>query len=328
MNSQLATHPATPSAIGIDVGKDELVTCVRRSNGVAESPVTFPNSMVGIRQFIRKLTRELIPPATPILLESTGPYHWMAARMLADRQYHAKVVNPLHTKQIARLSVRKRKTDPVDAAQLAFLASQGYGYPLRETEAMASRKALVRHYWKLRLAATSLRVHERYLTEFRGCSRHRVSPLLVKRCDALKQEIVRAFDHGNDLAYLDSIPGVSPMLAATILAEITPRDRFSRLAQLVAYAGLDPAVRQSGGKPARYGRISKRGSPILRAALFLAAFGCFSRPPFRSLYDQYRARGLHHTTVLCILGRKILRIAVTLLRKRRRFDARYVTVDN
>lgn len=314
--------------IGIDVGKEELVTCIRSSqSGLAASPVSFPNSSIGIKQFMRKLADDGISLDTPILLESTGPYHWAAAHILTVHHYLAKVVNPIHTKQIARLSVRKRKTDKVDAAQLAFLASQGYGYPFRETEDMAQRKALVRHWWKLRATATAHLLHERYLDEFRGISRFRISPLLLKKCDVLKKEIVSLCSHGNDLRYLDSIPGVSPFLGATILTELTPLDRFERVEQVVAYAGLDPSVKQSGGKAARYGKVSKRGSPILRHALFLAAWGSFTRTPFRPLYLRYKKRGLHHTTVMCILSRKILRIAYALLTKRTIFDAHYLTVD-
>lgn len=311
-------------AIGIDVGRKELVACIRSSNGLTEPPVSFPNSSIGLKQFLHHLEQNRIVSDEPILLESTGPYHWQAAYTLTQEGYLAKVVNPLHTKQIIRHSIRKRKTDKVDAGHLAFLASQGYGYPFRETSEGVYQKALVRHYWKLRATATSHIMHERYLKEFRGLSRLGISSLVVKRCEKVKKEIIKEFNKGNDLRYLDSIPGITPFLGATLLAELTPLDRFTRLEQIVAYAGLDPSVKQSGGKPARFGRISKRGSPVLRQALFLAAFGCFSKQPFIRIYQRYKGRGLHHNTILCIIARKILRIAVTLLKKRETFKEQHI----
>jgi len=313
-------------SVGIDVGKEELVACIRDTDGKSAMPAPFPNTSIGLKKLIVHIKTEGIGADDPILLESTGPYHWQAARTLADRGYFVKVANPLHTKQIARLSIRKRKTDNVDASHLAFLASQQYGYRFIETEEMAKKKALVRHFWKLRRTATNLMIHERYLKQYRHISRASVSALLVKRCEKLKKEIVQEWSTGNDVKYLDSIPGITPFLAATILAELMPLERFQRIDQIIAFAGLDPSVKQTGGKRGTHGPISKRGSPTLREALFLAAFGSFSKGLMRGVYKRYKDRGLHHNAILCILARKILRIAVALLKKRRVFDpARLLT---
>lgn len=313
--------------IGIDVGKRELVTCIRHSNGVTEPPATFANTSLGLKKFVVHLARQGIAKDVPIVLESTGPYHWTAARYLADHGYISKVINPLHTKQIARYSIRKRKTDKIDAAQLAFLASQNYGYVFVETKEMAKKKALVRHYWKLRGVAGSLSIHERYLKQYRGITAASVSEYLIAKCKSLRERIVRDWSTGNDLKYLDSIPGITPFLAATILAELQPLDRFQRVDQIIAFAGLDPSVKQTGGKPGSHGGLSKRGARTLRHVLYLAAFGSFHHA-MRPLYDAYRKRGLHHTEVLCILSRKILRIAVSLLRKRKMFDPTYLMIKN
>lgn len=311
------------AGIGIDVGKRELVTCIRHSNGVSDPPAAFANSSLGLKKFVVHLTTENIEKDVPILLESTGPYHWNAARYLTDQGYVAKVVNPIHTRQIARYSIRKRKTDKIDAAQLAFLASQRYGYVFMETREMAQKKALVRHYWKLKGVAGSLAIHERYLKQYRGITAATVTPQMLAKCKVLKERIVQQWSSGNDLKYLDSIPGVTPFLGATILAELQPLDRFQKIDQIIAFAGLDPSVKQTGGKPGNHGALSKRGSRTLRQALYLAAFGTFHHA-FRPLYDAYRNRGLAHTEVLCILSRKILRIAVALLKKRRMFDPAYL----
>ena len=316
------TIVASPG-IGIDVGKRELVTCIRRLNGVTEPPATFTNSSIGLKKFVVHLVNCGVEKTTPIVLESTGPYHWPAARYLADHGYLSKVINPLHTKHIARYSIRKRKTDKIDAAQLAFLASQQYGYAFVETKEMAQKKALIRHYWKLKLTAGSLSIHERYLKQHRGITAASVTKYILERCETLKARIVKEWGSGNDIKYLDSIPGITPFLAITILAELEPLDRFARVEQIVAFAGLDPAVSQTGGKPGLHGKLTKRGSRTLRHVLYLAAMGSF-RCAWRETYDSYQKRGLKHTETLCIISRKILRTAVALLKKRRVFDPNYL----
>lgn len=303
-------------SVGIDVGKTELVASIRNSDGKMAIPAPFPKTIMGVRKLIVHLRKHNIGNNEPILLESTGPYHWQAARSLTDKGYFVKVANPLHTKHIARHSIRKQKTDKVDAGHLAFLASQNYGYRFMETKEMARKKALARHCFKLRQIATRLTLRERYLKEYRGIGQYTASAAVLKVCETAKKALIKEWLSGNELKYVDSIPVVSPFLGAVILSELLPLEQFTRMDQIIAFAGLDPSVKQSGGKPDKHGRISKRGSPVLRLALFLAAFGSFSKKPTNLFCLRYKERGLHHNAILCILARKILRIAVALLKKR------------
>jgi transposase len=71
--------------------------------------------------------------------------------------------------------------------------------------------------------------------------------------------------------YLTTIPGIGVVLAAAILGEIGDVNRFPELEKLVAYAGIDPTVHRSGQFDATEAHMSKRGSPCLRRALWLAA---------------------------------------------------------
>ena len=68
-----------------------------------------------------------------------------------------------------------------------------------------------------------------------------------------------------------SIPGIGDTLWPIILGEIGDADRFSTVKKLIAFAGLDPVVSKSGRFENKSGHISKRGSSLLRKALFLAA---------------------------------------------------------
>lgn len=307
-------------AIGIDVGKKEMVACIRSSKGLTGDTISIPNSNTGVEKFLSFLEKKGITRKTPILVESTGPYHWCIAKRARETAWNIKVINPILTKRIVRHSIRKLKTDKVDSRHLAFLASQGYGYSFRETADMTRLKALIRHYWKMVILQTNCRRHEEYLKVHHRFSRLPVANYLNRYLKKLKGEIIEQYGNPREIGYLDSIPGVTPLLAISLRAELQPLGRFHQTKQLIAYAGLDPAVKQSGMAPVRFSRLSKRGSSVLRKILFFAAFGAFHHGPFKPLYDRYKQRGLHHTTVLCIIARKILRIAVTLIRKKEFFN--------
>ena len=70
---------------------------------------------------------------------------------------------------------------------------------------------------------------------------------------------------------LTTIPGIGTTLGATIFSEIGDINRFDKPKQLIAYAGMDPSVKQSGNFVGTQSHMSKRGSPYLRRALWLAA---------------------------------------------------------
>ena len=72
-----------------------------------------------------------------------------------------------------------------------------------------------------------------------------------------------------------TIPGIGPINGATILGEIGDIQKFSNPKKLVAYAGIDASVTQSGQYEATHNVMSKRGSPYLRKALFSAALAAF-----------------------------------------------------
>jgi transposase len=69
----------------------------------------------------------------------------------------------------------------------------------------------------------------------------------------------------------ETIPSIGPVLAAAIIGEIGDISRFSGARALVAYAGLDASVRASGLFEGTRNRMAKRGSPLLRNSLWLAA---------------------------------------------------------
>ncbi len=85
---------------------------------------------------------------------------------------------------------------------------------------------------------------------------------------------------------ITTITGIGPTLGAYILSEIGDINRFSSAAKLAAYAGIDPTMRQSGEYNGVRNRMSKRGSPYLRHAIWLAASSAVLHDPALKLYFQ------------------------------------------
>ncbi|EOT43859.1 IS110 family transposase [Enterococcus columbae] len=115
---------------------------------------------------------------------------------------------------------------------------------------------------------------------------------------------------------ITTIPGIGIVIGATILGEIGDIQRFSNPKKLVAYAGIDASVTQSGEYEATHNVMSKRGSPYLRKALFQAALVA-SRcdPTFRAFYDKKRAEGKHHFTAIGAVARKLCYVIHAILTK-------------
>jgi transposase len=82
-----------------------------------------------------------------------------------------------------------------------------------------------------------------------------------------------------------TIPGISSVVASTVLASIGDVSRFPSAQKLSSYFGLTPKVRQSGDQPARHGRISKQGNGDARKMLVEAAWSAKTAPgPLRAFF--------------------------------------------
>lgn len=117
--------------------------------------------------------------------------------------------------------------------------------------------------------------------------------------------------------------GISPVLAAVIHAESDPIADFASADEYVAYTGLDPSRRESGDSIHHNGRISKRGSPVLRHALYLAAFVIYRKHEyFHRIYRKHRRLGKEHDNALVIVARHLARVMWRMLTDSRPFSKR------
>lgn len=121
----------------------------------------------------------------------------------------------------------------------------------------------------------------------------------------------------SEYSVITTISGIGPTLGSIIVSEIGDIERFDSSSKLVAYAGLDASVRQSGEFNSSKNKISKRGSPYLRRALWMAAFMSLQCDP--ALYDYYsklRARGKTHRCAVTAVARKLTVIVWAIMKSK------------
>jgi hypothetical protein len=114
---------------------------------------------------------------------------------------------------------------------------------------------------------------------------------------------------------LTKIPGMGITLAAVILSEIGDISRFHDPKQLTAFAGLDPVLKQSGMNKGLGYHMSKRGSPYLRRALWLAANSIKKwDPSFAYAYQKKIDSGKNKSQALGFISHKLLNVVFTVLK--------------
>ena len=114
---------------------------------------------------------------------------------------------------------------------------------------------------------------------------------------------------------LTTIVGVGNTLAAVFVAEIGDINRFDAPDKLAAFAGIDPSVRQSGEFNGTCCRMSKRGSPYLRRAFWLAAVaGIRTNAALRALYDKKRSQGKAYAVAVSVVMRKLCNIVYAVMK--------------
>lgn len=135
--------------------------------------------------------------------------------------------------------------------------------------------------------------------------------LLIQQINFIEQQVCDVEIQIKELLHkfnsqITTVPGIGDIIGAAILSEIGDIDRFSNPSKLVAYAGIDASVHQSGGYISANNKMSKRGSPYLRTALFRAALiASVHDPVFKAYYQKKHSEGKHHLTCLGAVARKL-----------------------
>ncbi len=140
-----------------------------------------------------------------------------------------------------------------------------------------------------------------------------VTDLLIKECRAAATK---------EMALLTSIGGLGEITTAHFVAETHGRI-FSDSKKLIAFAGLDPIIKESGQWKGK-GKISKRGNRSLRRLLFLmATLVVRNNAYFRVLYDRKRQEGKKYRQAILAVAHKLLRVIHAMLRHQALFNPAY-----
>jgi transposase len=325
--------PPVAHSVGIDVAAATLAVVVLPTAGGAAPAQTVANTAAGWRGLARHLRAAgCDPAATRLVMEATGSYWVGAATALTAAGWTVCVVSPASARAYATATMRRAKTDAVDAAALA-----AYGRDLKPAAwtpppgEVRELQLLVRQRDDLVALRTATRNRRHALAQLPAVPAEVLEPAAavlavldeqIARLEGLIQaRAAAAASLAEDVARLDAIKGVGLLTAALVVTELWGLGPNLTPDQAVAYAGLDPAPKESGTSVRGGAHISKTGNARLRQALHLAALSAAQHNPvFRAFYQRLLARGKPKLVALTAVARKLLAVMVTLIRHRRSFD--------
>lgn len=274
--------------VGIDVAKHHLDVALAPSG----ESFRLPYDETGLDALLDRL-KPLGP--TLVVLEATGGLQVRLAAHLAAAGLPVAVVNPRQVRDFARATGQRAKTDRLDALAIARFAQavQPEPRPLGE-EAEHHLKALV--------------ARRRDLVGLRTAEKNRLGQAREPRVRTSLQAVIAfldaqiaALDQDLDHAVKDSpvwraaetllrsVPGVGPVLARTLLAEMPELGRLSRR-KIASLAGLAPLARDSGAWRGR--RTIGGGRAPVRAVLYMATLAAVRlNPVFQAAYARLRRAG-------------------------------------
>lgn len=143
--------------------------------------------------------------------------------------------------------------------------------------------------------------------------------VLQQQIDVVEENIKSIME--NIDTQLLTIPGLGLMTGAAILSEIGSIDNFSSAVKLIAFAGLDPKLKESGSYQGRT-PISKRGSKYLRSAIWYSAMvACRVEPSFKQKYQERKDRGKSHRYCITAAANKLTKVIYHVLKNNCSFQS-------
>lgn len=324
-------RPAPTAWIGIDVSQHTLDVCFLPAPDAKPRAASFDNNDAGHAALIAWADGRTADSGVGFCLESTGAYGEALAIALADAGRHVSVVNPARVKYAGLMRGQGNKTDRADAKLIAEYAARERpsawlppAPEVRELQALSRRRDDLRQLAareKTRRAAPGLTAAARK-------SITRTIAFLETEADRLQaqaDELIAAAERLRaDHALLKTIPGIGPVAAQAILAELPDPTRFDSAQQAAAYAGLAPREFRSGTSVHKRTRLSKAGNARLRKALYLPAMTAVRfNPLVAAFYDRLVEAGKSKMAALGACMRKLLMIAYGVLKSRTPFDPKW-----
>ncbi len=312
--------------IGVDIAKIKFDVALLLEGKYKHKH--FTNDEAGFEAFIHWIVAFNLPKPPLICMEATGSYSLPLADFLIVQSYSVSLVNPAKIHAFAKSELSRTKTDKADAKLIARYA-------------LAMRPPL----WTppppeiRRLQALTRRLE--HLLEIQQMERNRletaddvvvesIQTLLTTIDDEIKtirKAIATQISDHPDLdqrrQLLESIPGIGAATVAHLLIALSPHQGFTDAKQVVAFAGLAPALKQSG-QWAGQTRIAKNGDPLLRKALYMPTLSAWAHNPvIRAFCLRLKANGKNGKAIACAAMRKMIHIAFGVIKSGKPFDPLY-----
>jgi transposase len=302
-------EPSSKIYVGVDVSKDRLDVALRPTG----AGWSFPNEQSGIDALVSQLLLEEAPPPALVVLEATGGFERPLAAALAATGMPVAVVNPRQARDFARATGRLAKTDRIDAEILARFAEavRPTVRPIPDEEAQEFAAILVRRRQivgmltaeKNRLGATASKaLKKRIEAHIRWLEKE-----LERTDNGLDETIEASAIWRENETLLRGVPGVGPVLARTLLAEL-PELGGGELSpkQLAALVGVAPLNCDSGTLRGRRSTIWG-GRERVRDALYMGALVATRlNPTIKEFYERLCAGGKPKKVALVACMRKLL----------------------
>lgn len=299
--------------LGLDVAKDAVV--------LASEPAgltgTFPTDAAGLVALVAQCQAQAV---TLIVLEATGGYEAPIAAALGAAGLPLAVVNPRQVRDFAKATGQLAKTDAIDAAVLALFGARLQPVPrplsdaaTQELDAWLRRRRQLQdmlHAERLRHATSRGRVRESLHRHIRWLERS------LADTDAGLRELIEASPLWRvQDALLQSVPGVGPTLAMTLLGSVPELGRLDRR-QIAALIGVAPLARDSGTFRGR--RTCWGGRAAVRQVLYMGALVAARwNPVLKAFYARLRAAGKPAKVALIAVARRLLVLLNAIIRDQR-----------
>ncbi len=217
---------------------------------------------------------------------------------LFKSKIHSKAIYSLLKKYPSTEEIAALKDDEI--SNLLYASSKGHFKKEKSIELKSLAKTTVG------IKDTSISLHVIQLIELIELYDKQIKDIVTKIADTVDKLDTK----------LLSVPGISIIACAIILGETNNFNNFSDSTKLLAFAGLDPKIRQSGNFNASSCRMSKKGSPYLRYALIFTAWNIVRHSEkFNKYYCLKRSQGKSHYNSLGHVAHKLVRVIFTLIKK-------------
>jgi len=317
--------------VGIDVSKLKFDICILKSDGT-KSHAEFDNKKSGFVKMYKHLKNEC---DKHFALEATGIYGENLCAYLYMKKQSVFLLNPVQTNRYFQCMMRRTKTDKCDAINIAMFLKHHKDELTPWKPRSKTFNTIKNLYHCLQDIGED---RKRVLGRIEACTHTdqdgRTQALRhykkqekfynVQKESILKQLRLLVENDPEVKAQYDlliSIPGVGELTSFGLLGMLPDITRFKCAKQLAAFAGLNPAVRESGTSVKGRGSISKTGSKNLRTVLYMPALVCKKccKPMFK-FSERLLEKGKKPKVAVVAVMHKMLRIIFAVLRKKEVFN--------